>query len=223
MLSQLERQEEAEVAYRRSTLLNPNNSEVWIRLGNLLLDCLGDPKRAIEAYGMGLATASERSSLAALHGNSAYALVLHAGNEVDARKHLQLALGYLNDPSSASSHLLHALECLLDAPAEPWPGIFEHIGKAAQSGDSGLLSANLEELQRLLWFVIARGQGSILRSWTEREEFPEKFAPLYYAVVAAIDGEDHLLQINPETRRPAAQIYQGLARMLKVYKRNTRK
>jgi hypothetical protein len=36
-------------------------------------------------------------------------------------------------------------------------------------------------------------------------------------VKAAVDGEDHLLTINPETRTPAQRIYTGLERMIRLY------
>jgi hypothetical protein len=35
--------------------------------------------------------------------------------------------------------------------------------------------------------------------------------------VAALEGEDHLLQINPETRQPAQIIYKGIARRIKLW------
>jgi hypothetical protein len=46
-------------------------------------------------------------------------------------------------------------------------------------------------------------------------KFSDRYAPLYHAFVAALEGEDHLLQINPETRQPALHIYAGIVRRIK--------
>ena len=54
--------------------------------------------------------------------------------------------------------------------------------------------------------------------WMETADYPLKQAPLYHAVQAALQGADHLLQINAETRGPADRIYQGLARSLALFK-----
>ena len=74
-----------------------------------------------------------------------------------------------------------------------------------------------DDLQRLLWLILAKGQGLFFKQWMDAAQFRDQFAPLYHAFVAALEGEDHLLQINPETRQPALVIYAGIARRIKLY------
>jgi hypothetical protein len=65
--------------------------------------------------------------------------------------------------------------------------------------------------------LLAKGKGAGFEKWMELNNYPAQYAPLYHAFVAALEGEDHLLQINPETREPASKIYEGIARRLKLY------
>ena len=91
-----------------------------------------------------------------------------------------------------------------------WYGVLrkspEQIGVAIESDDTSLWSDYIDDLQRLLWFIVVRDEGGALRQWMERAQYPMRYAPLYHAVVAAINGEDHLHRINPETRQPAARL-----------------
>jgi len=205
----------AEAALRSSIARLPQKAALWNSLGNLLLDAKGDPAAAEMAYLEGLSMA-KADDLLALHANCAYVLALHIGNHLRVQEHIQRALaGDLF--TTAARELLSALPTSRDADAVEWSAVFSGIGRAVESGDTALWTNYLCDLQRLLWFVIAHKRGDRLREWMIAEAYPLRQAPLYHAVVAAIEGEDHLLQINPETRAPASRIYQGLARQLQIY------
>lgn len=218
-LGELGRLQEAEAALHKAIVHDTGDTRggIWNTLGNLLLDRKGDSIGALSAYHEGLATAPPLGMRAMLHANCAYALALHGGDLPRARDHMQQALADGESFSPPGRHLLEALSCVDDPPAKRWPGIFDHIGQAVSSEDASLWSTYLDDLQRLLWFLITQGQGGPLRRWMDEERYPMRYAPLYHALIAAIDGEDHLLQINPETRQMAARIHEGLAARLKLY------
>ena len=102
-------------------------------------------------------------------------------------------------------------------PQPNWPQLFAQINKAVAADDPTLWTDHFDDLQRLLWFVIAQGKGAEFKQWMESADYRTRYAPLYHAFVAALEGEDHLLLINPETRAPAIPIHAGLARLIKLY------
>ena len=65
-------------------------------------------------------------------------------------------------------------------------------------------------LARFLRLVQARGYGDKLISWFETSGNADKYAPIHAAFVAYIRGEKHLLDVNPEVRRPARDILNKL-------------
>ncbi len=211
--------ERAEATLRRAVTLATGEmrATAWNTLGNLLVDRIGDPAGALAAYESGLAADPTSSDRAILHLNYSYALALHSGNVLVAREHAMQAMSDEENVSPAGRHLLGALAGLAETPGAPWPRVFEQIGLAVKSGDALLWSNYLDDLQRLLWFILAHGEGESLRRWMEQEQYPLRYAPLYHAIIAAIEGEDYLLQINPETRDAAARIHEGIARRLKLY------
>ena len=190
-------------------------------LGNLFLDKQGAPMRALRAFEDGLATNPSPGRKQMLHSNYAYALALHTANLPMALAQVTHALAYEEGISLSGRDLLNALRSLGEPPVTRWQSMFEHIGAAVERGDELLWTNYLDDLQRLLWYAVAHGQGNALRQAMEARQYPMKFSPLYHAFVAAIEGEDHLLKINPETRQAAMRIYEGLARRLKLYPRPT--
>ena len=218
-LEGLRRIDEAEAAFRRAIALagGQMKGSTLNSLGNMLLDRKGDPAGALQAYEMGLLAEPTPDQRAFLHANCAYALALHGGDLPRADTHAQQALVDGTSISAAGRNLLQALSCLNDPRGPHWQRMFEQIGMAVESDDASLWSDYIDDLQRLLWFIVVRGEGSALRLWMERAQYPMRYAPLYHAVMAAIDGEDHLHKINPETRQPAARIFQGIAERLAAY------
>ena len=190
-------------------------------LGNLLLEKQGAPMRALQAFEDGLATNPSPDTKQMLHANYAYALALHTDNLPMALPQVTHALAYEEGISLSGRDLLKALSTLGEPQVTRWQSMFEHIAVAVEREDELLWTNYLDDLQRLLWYVIAHDQGNALRQSMEARQFPMKFSPLYHAFVATIEGEDHLLKINPETRQAAMRIYEGLARRLKLYPRPT--
>lgn len=43
----------------------------------------------------------------------------------------------------------------------------------------------------------------------EAADYPSRYAPLYWAFLALIEGENILQNVNPEVRRSAERIYRG--------------
>jgi tetratricopeptide (TPR) repeat protein len=211
--------EEAEVALRQAIGLDMGGASLraWSNLGSLLVDKRGDLAGALAAFETGVSIAVKIGPEPLLHANYAYALALHAGDPARATEHVRQALADGTSISTAGRHLLEALPGLADASANRWGHLFDQIGKAVASEDAALWSDYLDDLQRLLSFAIAQGQGEALRGWMEEAQYAVRYAPLYHAVVAAVDGDDHLLKINPETRQPAERIYEGIARRLTLY------
>lgn len=215
----LNRFDEAEVMYIKAIALTPENSMIWMRLGNLYLDKKANPKKALEAYLSGLV--SDEDSVF-LHANSAYALVLYLNDLNPSGDHVLKALE--NDQiSRAGKYLLNALPKTDDTNEIKFERMWRQIDLAVNCEDSELWTTYLDDLQRLLWYVIVNGQGAWFKEKMEAAQYPVQFAPLYVAFKAALEGEDVLLQINPETRQPAQRIYDGLAHQLKIYPKSIRK
>lgn len=221
-LAKLGRSEEAVAAYDDvvarfgdvgEPALRERVAKALLYKGNLLLDFCGDPSGAVTAYESGLSfNAPGFQEL--FHASLAYALALHGGDPVKVREHIGAALaGSAIFP--AGRHLLGALAGVNEERWRRLDHIFTHIDLALQADDPKLWPNYLDELQSLLWFVIARGDGEEFRRRMEEARYPQRYAPLYHAFVAAINTEDHLLKINPETRQMAVRIHVGIAHRIR--------
>lgn len=211
---QLARYSEAESAYREAIKLAPRNADLWCNLGSLLLNCTGNSTEALNAYFNGLAVGDD----SLLHANCAYTLALYFGRMGEAQDHAQKALAATKEGLTiAGQHLLRALPCWIPSADKTLEHVLAHIDLALNSGDPNLWTIYADDLQRLLWYLVRNGHGEALLSRMEAEQYPIKYAPLYHAVAAAVEGEDHLLRINPETRVPAQRLFNGLSRLLKLY------
>jgi hypothetical protein len=186
-------------------------------LGNLLLDSTGEISSALEIFQNGLAAITKQEDRVLIDINMAYAIALHDGDRLVARMHAASALENVTTISPAGRWLVEALPIWSDRTTRDWPYIFEHIGKALTSEDPELWVNYIDDIERLLWFIISNEQGENFKIWMENEQFQHRYSPLYHAFVAALEGEDHLLQINPETRQPAQIIYKGIARRIKLW------
>jgi tetratricopeptide (TPR) repeat protein/DNA-binding transcriptional ArsR family regulator len=215
------RMEAAVSDYRSALERAPSRGNLYVDLGNILLDHQGEPEAALEVYGKGLAICTDAHTLAFLHANCAYVSALHLHDRSLARQHAQKALQAPDTLfSTAGRKLLEALPVWNDDMSVDWKTVFRGIDQAIQSEDPHLWTAFLTDMQRLLWFAIISGAGDQLRQWMDAADYSLSQAPLYHAVLAALDGEDHLLQINPEVRAPAQRIYEGIGRRLAIYGRN---
>jgi hypothetical protein len=82
------------------------------------------------------------------------------------------------------------------------------LGRALDDGQTSDATDGFDTLLRFLRLAEARGYGERLIAWFEASRHAEPLAPLYAAFVAYVGGERFLLDINPEVRQPARQIYQ---------------
>jgi tetratricopeptide (TPR) repeat protein len=215
-LQRLNRYDESEQAYRSVVGLRPTESAAYVRLGNLLFDFGGNAQGARDVYESGLAAVVEQTRKIDLHANLAYLIALHSETPHDAQSHISMSVAVESPVSSAGQLLLSALSITL-LPEPSWSRFFAALGEAVSSKDDTLWVNYADDLERLLWHILAKGKGTDFKQWMESHNYPAQYAPLYHAFVAALEGEDHLLQINPETREPASKIYAGIARRLKLY------
>ncbi len=196
----------------KSTLVEDKQ---FISIGNLYLDFKGDFNSAIDTFKLGL---SQNPKDTLLQANLAYALALHSGDLGEAQHCVSNSLeGATHTLSEVGKALLRALPQQSDNLVTACERVWRQLVLAVSLQTDELWGNYLDDLQRLLWYVIHHGQGAAFKANMEAAQFPLRYAPLYHAFVAALEGEDHLLKINPETRQPAQHIYQGLAHRLKIY------
>jgi tetratricopeptide (TPR) repeat protein len=217
LLCKVERFDASKAAYRDAIKWDSTVSQFHVSLGNLLLDFTGEISSALAVFQSGLEAVTNPKDRVLLHANVAYAIALHDGDRLVARMHANSALKDETGISPAGRRLLEALPIWSERTGSDWPNVFQHIGKALTSEDPALWTNYIDDLQRILWFVLANGQGADFKRWMEDEQFKNRYAPLYHAFVAVLEGEDHLLQINPETRQPAQVIYAGIVRRVKLW------
>lgn len=146
----------------------------------------------------------------------AYALALR-GLDLDAANHHSGQAAVHAGQSSTEKLLLLSLPQVQDSVEVQFQRMWTQINLALTNDKNAEWVFHLDDLQRLLWYVIVHGQGDAFRKRMENADYEVRFAPLFHAFSAALDGPDHLLQINPETRQPAQSIYDGLAMQLKLY------
>jgi tetratricopeptide (TPR) repeat protein len=214
LLNDLGRFEEAEAAYIKTIALDQKYLYPYVNLGNVLMDKLGRPREALASFRQGLVIEPKS---AVLHANCAYALALHELDLDVASYHTKQALANIEDLSVAGRLLLSALPQTQEPFETQCLHIWTQIDLALASDDKTIWTNHQDDLQRLLWYVIVQGQGDAFHKKMEDADYEVRFAPLFHAFSAALDGPDHLLQINPETRQPAQRIYDGLAWQLKLY------
>ena len=212
----------AAATYRALITLAPSSSTGYNRLGNLLLDDCGDFSGAIDSFKDGVSNSTNAESVFSLHANAAYAIAIGGGDPIEIRKHLSNSLNQQNGLSIAGRHLTMALDAWAETSATSqtdWLRVFDSIDKAISCEDSQLWTDYADDLRRMLWLILAGGEGDAFKRWMESKEIASRYAPVYHAFVAALEGEDHLLQINPETRQPAEIIHKGLKRLIDRYGR----
>jgi hypothetical protein len=112
---------------------------------------------------------------------------------------------------------LHAALAWSDGKADSASRGWRELQQAVSYDDKDLWTVHVDDLQRILAYALTRGDGPAVRKWMEDSAFKLKYAPLYHAFCAAMDGEDHLLLINPEVRGATAKIHHGLAQLHGVF------
>jgi tetratricopeptide (TPR) repeat protein len=204
-LSELGRLKDAIAAYdevvaRFSASTEPAMREavheaLWTK-GNLLFDRLGDPKGAESAYRDAL-NAAAPSAMA----NANFAWLLLMTDRADEARTLRAKT---NDLGSVGTALLDAG---LELASDNFGSSVEHVGKALNAGLNAIEAGFFDDLLRFLRLAEARGYGDRLVAWFESSGNADKYAPIHAAFVAYVRGERFLLDVNPEVRRPARDIF----------------
>ncbi|WP_172965213.1 tetratricopeptide repeat protein [Candidatus Thiodictyon syntrophicum] len=204
--------EEAEAAYRQAIVLDPKWVCPWAYLGALLQDRLGRYEEAEQAYLQSLRLwgqepTSQRGGGSGndVHGLLAYLYWFHLGRPEEARRYAELGQQV---PETYLGRLLDAAQHLAeDAPK----AAFDALDAALAEADAKLWVQFLGRLQRTLRHAHAKGYAPKFREWMEAADYPARYAPLYWAFLALLEGEGILRNVSPEVRRTALRIYQGLA------------
>ena len=207
LLQDLGKKEEAEQAYRKAIGCEPNDTNALNKFGNLLCDHLARYDDARHVYEQALVIDSSAPMPAA---NLAYLLALHGKEHAKATAYANQAMDGL---SHAGQYLLRAM-LAWSAPDGGLGPAWPHLDAAISAQSPTLWTHHLDDLQRILAYAKRRGDGPTLRLRMEEAKYDQVYAPLYHAVRALIDGEDHLLRINPEVRGMAEKIHAGATRML---------
>ena len=208
--------QESEEVIQELIRFQPNTGKFFVSLGNLRLDYLGKRDAAIDAYLDGLQRTNQPNDYAILHANIAYASCLFADDRESALFHANKAMEDGTSISPAGRHLLTALPIWGGTEQARWENLFKSVGAAIDAGDPALWSDYSDDLQRLLWYVLHSGKAADFKAWMTRAGFAERFSPLYHAFTGAMEGEDYLFSINPETRQPALEIHRDLLRRLEM-------
>ncbi|MBD9356166.1 tetratricopeptide repeat protein [Methylomonas albis] len=199
----LERYEEAESAYRQVIVLDPENPGVWSDIANLLTNT-GRYDKAEQAYQRCIELLEPELKNYS-HGMLAYLYWFNLNRPNDARRHAELG-GQVTE--SHLANLLDAARFLVED--KPGPA-FNSIDEALAKGNDDFWLHYGKPIQRVLSYTIAKGYGPKFLEFMQAAGYPDRYAPLYWAFLAALEGQDILLNVNPEVRRTAERIYRGLA------------
>ena len=205
----LSRYEEAEAAYREAIALDPKRATSWVKLGGLLQDRLCRYEDAEQAYLQALRLWEQEpksqgggASRNGVHGLLANLYWFYLDRPEEARRHAELGRPLLE---TSSVRLLDAAQHLAeDAPK----AAFDALDAALAEADGKLLVLWLKHTLR---YAHAKGYAPKFREWMEAADYPARYAPLYWAFLALLEGEGILRNVSPEVRRTALRIYQGLA------------
>jgi tetratricopeptide (TPR) repeat protein len=179
--------------------------------GSLLFDCLGDLEGAELAYRNALKAAAP-SAIA--RANLAWLLLTTARVE-EAR----VLRAQLTDLAPVGGTLLDAG---LELAGDNFGAAAEHLGKALDAGLTAIEAGFFDDLLRFLRLAEARGYGDRLIAWFESSGNADKYAPAHAAFVAYVRGERFLLDVNPEVRRPAREIFDKLTARRRNARRDER-
>jgi tetratricopeptide (TPR) repeat protein len=174
--------------------------EALIKRGNIYFDRIGNLALAENSYRLALET-SPRSDLS--RGNLAW-LLLSTGRRSEAAR-LRADVKTLQP----TGHAL--LDAGLQLANDNFGVAVSYVGEALEAGVQREGFAFFDDLLRLLRLAEVRGYGEKLLQWFKATGNAERYAPLYAAFEAYVRGERFLLDVNPETRRPAREIYEELS------------
>lgn len=196
----LGRYEEAEELFRKALAINPKLVTALTSLGNLLLDHLGRFNEAKKLYQKGLKLDPENGFL---NANLAW-LHLITG-KVD--KAILISNRVIKKVEEIGADLLNAAIQLFQ---DNFGQMTHHLTNILESNSTKLFENFIDDLYRLLRLVKGRGYGQKLLDWFCEEGYNDQYRPIYEAFNAYVNGEGKLLDVNPEVREPARDIYNWL-------------
>jgi tetratricopeptide (TPR) repeat protein len=243
----LERYEEAENAYRKAIAVDENSAVFWCNLANLLEECFERYEEAESAYRQaividptipaawnGLANLltklskyeeAEQAHLRCLelfepelrnytHGVLAYLYWFDLNRPDDAFRHAELGRQV---SESYIGYLLDTARFLVED--QPGPA-FIAFDEALTEADDSFWHHYIKPVQRILCYAIFQSYGPKFLEFMQAAGYPDRYAPLYWAFLAALQGKDILLNVNPEARRTAERIYRGLVGTAEPHRAN---
>jgi hypothetical protein len=105
---------------------------------------------------------------------------------------------------------LSLADAALELARDNFGEMTRHLADALSSSDEALYVNYFDDLLRLFRLAERQGYGERLIRWFGASGQDVHHAPVYAALVAFVRGEQALLDVNPEVRRPAERIYQWL-------------
>ncbi|HAT85940.1 MAG TPA: hypothetical protein DCS30_08365 [Rhizobiales bacterium] len=171
--------------------------DTLIRLGRLLLDHRIDLQRAEILFKQILVHDSEFAN------SNLFWLYLATGQLEEAQR----IYGFLDDFPIVGRSLMDAA---LAFEAENFGQGTEYLHAALSEELSQDEMTFDDDVERLIRVALSRDFGDRLIEWFQTTRFADRYAPLFVALVAAVKGEEHLLDTNPEVRDAAKVIYQRL-------------
>jgi tetratricopeptide (TPR) repeat protein len=207
VLGDLKRYDEAEAAYRETIRLDPTYVFAWNSLGNLLADHLGQADAARDAY----RRANALGEMAMPRANLAW-LELTEGR-LDAARESRQALADKSSHTDADELDPIAYD-LLDSGIALVAGDVDqaltHLSQALERA-GGVPAEHFDDLERLLRLFAKHGVGERLLEWFENTGFADRYLPVRAGFAAYLRGPRTLLDVNPEVRGAAEEIYRWLA------------
>jgi tetratricopeptide (TPR) repeat protein len=207
LLGSLKRFDEGEAAYREAIRLDPTYVYAWTGLGNLLADHLGRADAARDAYRR--ADAPGESALP--RANLAW-LELTEGR-LDAAHECRQALADRScgaDTDELDPIAYDLLDSGIALVASDLDQALTHLSRALERA-GGVPAEYFDDLERLLRLFAKHGAGERLLEWFENTGFGDRYLPVCAGFAAYLRGPRTLLDVNPEVRGAAEEIYRWLA------------
>lgn len=188
-----------------------NSSE---RIRGLVADASGRKGRILFHY-LGRSFEAEASLRSALAGRPSLAdaanlvwALLAQGKASEAEGQMALLDGIAPEGMALLRAALHFVQRNLGSG-------LNHLDAALQAEMNQRESAYFEDILWFLRIAVDAGDGEALIKWFISTSYAERYAPIFAALVARVQGERHLLDVNPEVRSTAKEFYKVLAATMK--------
>jgi tetratricopeptide (TPR) repeat protein len=177
--------------------------EALVSKGDILFDALSNMEAAEDCYHEAVDLLSNSNNAEAARTSLAWLLATTG--------RIGEAFATRRDVADLKTPRLTLLDAGLELAGDNFGTAAKHLSVALEQETSGENSDFLSDLVRFLKLGEALGYGDKLVEWLEATGSSERYAPVYVGFVAYIRGEKFLLDVNPEVRRPARDIYERLS------------